>query len=174
MNDIEINAMPSVAAMRAVFGSELVSTVRDQLILEASPAPYEFPGKKMALLLFSARSGSTFATQLLSKHADFRRVTDWFLPRRLEEMRARKGYATHHQVAQQILIGQTRTAFASKCIRESIIAAALLGILEQFRDHITFFHHRSSRQGGPSRLVPQGKDERPLSQQRGAGPHCSG
>lgn len=131
--------MPTVAAMHAAFGDELVSIVRDQLVLDVDPQPYEFTGKKMAILLFSARSGSTFATQLLSAHTGFRRVTDWFLPSRLEELRTKMGLATDHAVAQKILTGQTRGAFASKCIRESIIAAAILGILEQFRDHISFF-----------------------------------
>lgn len=139
MSDGKIAEMPSVAVMRTVFGDTMVADVRDGLCLDSRHGVYDFPGRQIVVLLFSARSGSTFAAQLLSAHPSFGRVTDWFLPSRLNQLRSKAGTASDNAVVQSILSAQTRTAFGSKCIRQSLIAAAFLGVLDQFRDHIAFF-----------------------------------
>lgn len=139
MSDFNPDGLAAVDIMRSVFGDELVGEVHAQLRLPAAPRHFEIPTDKIAILPFSARSGSTFAAQLLTAHPAFRRVTDWFLPSRLEEVRVAGGHRDHAQAAQRILRSQARAAFGTKCIRQSLIAAAYLGIIDQFLDHIAFF-----------------------------------
>lgn len=138
MNSISVNGIESISTMCAVFGDVLVAAVRDELVLDKNPGRYDIATDKIILLPFSARSGSTFATQLLSSHPAFGRVTDWFLPRQLEKLRL-KGGRSHNQVVRLVLQSETCIAFSSKCIRESLISAAYLGIIDQFLDQITFF-----------------------------------
>lgn len=129
---------PAVAKMRSIFGDAVVDTVREQLTLDPEPKPFELRAEKIAILPFVARSGSTYATQLLSGQSPFGTVTDWFLPRRLKQLQEKGKGGTHNQVVQHILRDRAGIVFASKCTRDSLITAAFLGIFDQFLDHITF------------------------------------
>lgn len=139
MADVEHSLSPAVSIMCDIFGEKIVTNARKHLKLDADPPQYEIGADTVLILPFTARSGSTFASNLLSKHPGFGHVTEWFLPRRLEILRENWKLETHNQVMQRIFDTETPPTFASKCSRTGLLEAVHLGILDQFRDNITFF-----------------------------------
>ena len=97
MADVEHSLSPAVSIMCDIFGEKIVTNARKHLKLDADPPQYEIGADTVLILPFTARSGSTFASNLLSKHPGFGHVTEWFLPRRLEILRENWKLETHNR-----------------------------------------------------------------------------
>ena len=129
---------PALAALHAALGGSFMEHVRKQMILSPELPRYSLQANRILTMLYSARSGSTYAAQLLSALPSFSKTTDWFWPERLEQQRLRRGFATHDETIGYILSRVNQPVFALKSTTESLAAAAYLGVLDQFRERHVF------------------------------------
>lgn len=117
--------------VRACFEQRLIDKVRQQLVLpDAQPAVSDLPDRIM-LMLVSARSGSTYAGQLLSRTGHFVRIADSLNPEQLSAVRAKQGLADDGDALRWMIANRgTRTAFGTKCGEPGLISAWHIGVLD--------------------------------------------
>lgn len=121
--------------VQACFERRLIDKIRRQLVLsDAQPGVPAVPDRIM-LMLVSARSGSTYAGQLLSRTGHFVRISDSLNPEQLGAVREKHGLADDGAALQWMIANRgTRTAFGAKCGEPGLIGAWHLGFLDAVLD----------------------------------------
>ncbi|MEO1167759.1 MAG: Stf0 family sulfotransferase [Pseudomonadota bacterium] len=127
--------------IRACFEARLVDKIGRDMALPDAQADLSAAPDRIMLMLVAARSGSTYAGQLLSRTGHFVRIADSLNPEQLAAVRAEHGLADDGE-ALRWMIGQrgTRTAFGAKCGEPGLISAWYLGFLDAVLDRATLLH----------------------------------
>lgn len=115
-----------------------IDVVREQLKLPDEPMRYDLPSEKILIMLFAARTGSTYAGQLLAHHPDFGGMAEWCNPARLDRTCDQTGLSNHGEALQHLIDTQAKRVFAVECSLVGIVSAALLGFLDQCLPRATF------------------------------------
>ena len=115
-----------------------IETVREQLKLPDEPMRYELPSEKILIMLFAARTGSTYAGQLLAHHPDFGEMAEWCNPARLDRTSDQAGLGNHGEALQHLIDTQGKRVFAVECTLVGIVSAGVLGFLDHCLPRATF------------------------------------
>ncbi|NNC73381.1 MAG: hypothetical protein HKN78_10980 [Sphingomonadaceae bacterium] len=120
-------------------GAPMLGRMRDALMLpDISPGFDDLP-PTIVLLLFSSRSGSTYASRLLAKTPHFNSIREAFNPEQLSILRNRHGLKNDAEAALwSIDKYRTQHAFAAKCGLPGLASAYHVGFLEAVIDRACF------------------------------------
>lgn len=128
----------AVEALRGALGSSEIEAIRSELVLGERPRRYRCPVDKVLIMLFAARSGSTYAGQLLANHPAFGRINEWLNPAWLRRVREKHGLADDRDAAQWLLDEHSGKAFGFECTTVGLVASALVGLLDEILPRATF------------------------------------
>lgn len=125
--------------VRESFGAEAIEAYRETMLLPASPPAFEQLPPRVLVMLFSSRTGSTFAGRLLAGAPCFNKVRGAFHPRNLAEYRKRRGLADDAAAARErVAHDATEIAFGAKCGPAGIAGALYTGFLHSAHERISF------------------------------------
>jgi LPS sulfotransferase NodH len=132
----------STAELKALFadavGEAHLTEVAKKLVPGDGSPDYAISADRFLTFLYAARSGSTYAGQLIANHRAFGKVSDWFNAKRLAAVREENGLANDYQVVQHILDRNSRAAFGQKCNLFTLGASILLGLMERILSRTEF------------------------------------
>ena len=125
--------------LKASIGTTVLERVRKKLLLPETRRRFTALPPVILLLLFSSRSGSTYAARLLAKTPYFRSVREAFNVSELAIIRKRHKLSDDAAAARKVVeLYSTETAFAAKCGAPGLAGAYLVGFLETVFGHARF------------------------------------
>ena len=125
------------------FGRHRLHAIRDRLILPKPAADFADAPERILIILFSSRSGSTYAGRLLANTPYFEAIGEYFNPPELARIRHEYDLPDDGAAAAQVLGDwSSRQAFGAKCGGPGIIGALYSGFLPALLDRIAFISLR--------------------------------
>lgn len=127
-----------VARLAPILGESLFERIAGELRLPREEPAYALRSRKVLVMLFAARAGSTYVGALIENLPQFGLFTESLNPRALERARERYGVADHAASLQHFLDHRGKEMFGFRCTHIGLASAALTGFLSRFRERLAF------------------------------------
>lgn len=127
-----------IAQFKPILGEGLFERMERELLLPPVEPEYRLGSRRMLIMLFAARAGSSYAGSLIGNLPWFGTFTESLNPRTLERVRARYELADHVQALQRILDWRGKEMFGFRCTPIGFASAISIGLMAQFRERAVF------------------------------------